>query len=350
MARRIKSVHFRRVVRPLKIPFSTALGRKAVINNVLVKVRLDDGTAGTGEVPTSFSAPHETVAVIKHVVREAAGDLVQSPIDLYPEKIDDFRRRFPGARMTISGLEAALFRTHLASAGTGESEYWGGSNRRVESDITVPFSADHLATSRWVRRAVRSGFCLFKLKTSGDLPRDLTFIGQVQSVLRDGPAGFALRLDGNQGFTKESLLELTDMLERRGIAIDLLEQPLPKDDLDGLAYVRERVSMPIILDESVFSVESMRRALDSGACAGVNIKVAKSGISESRRMIEIAHREGLRLMVGCMMETMTGLSGAVRMACGTGAFDFVDLDSVYFLHHRNRFEDITIEAPYFRIE
>jgi L-alanine-DL-glutamate epimerase-like enolase superfamily enzyme len=159
-----------------------------------------------------------------------------------------------------------------------------------------------------------------------------------------------LRLDGNQGFTNNSAPALIDRLEKLGVTVELFEQPLPRDDLRGLASVRERISIPLIADESVFSTESLRRALEIGACSGINIKVAKSGISESRRMIEIAQREGIQLMIGCMMETMTGLSAAIYLAGGSKVFDFVDLDSVYFLHHRRRYGHVAVQPPVFAIE
>jgi L-alanine-DL-glutamate epimerase-like enolase superfamily enzyme len=172
----------------------------------------------------------------------------------------------------------------------------------------------------------------------------------IQSILKAAPDDARLRLDGNQGFTNNSAPALIDRLEKLGVAVELFEQPLPRDDLRGLASVRERISIPLIADESVFSTESLRRALEIGACSGINIKVAKSGISESRRMIEIAQREGIQLMIGCMMETMTGLSAAIYLAGGSKAFDFVDLDSVYFLHHRRRYGDVAVQPPVFAIE
>lgn len=347
--RRIQRVVVRSAVRRLRTPFSTALGSKASINSVFVSILLDDGTCGTGEVPTSFSVPDETVDVIKRVLREAAKDLIQSPIDIYRDKIEDFRRRFPRARMTVSGLEVALFRAHLVSHGNSEFAYWGGLERTLESDITIPFSTDADSVRQWVTRAAASGFRIFKLKVSGVPSKDITFVSLVQSILKDGPTRFELRLDGNQGFARGSLLEFSDMVGKRGITVDLFEQPLPKDDLQGLAYVRDRIPVPIILDESVFSVESLGRAMDSGACGGVNIKVAKSGISESRSMIEIARQKGIRLMVGCMMETMVGLSAAVYLACGMAVFDFVDLDSVHFLYHTRRYGDISVGAPFFTV-
>lgn len=346
----IQRVETRSVVRPLKTIFATALGSKSFITNVLVTVVLDDGTCGTGEVPTSFSFPDETVYVIRRVLHEAASFIRGFPIDAYPERIQELRGRFSSARMAISGLEVALFRAHLAIKRESEFGYWGGVERHVESDITVPFSSDGNAVRLWLHRAISSGFRVFKCKVSGDLTADCRFVSMIQSILKAAPDDARLRLDGNQGFTDNSALALIDRLEKLGVTVELFEQPLPKDDLRGLASVRERISIPLIADESVFSTESLRRALEIGACSGINIKVAKSGISESRRMMEIAQREGIQLMIGCMMETMTGLSAAIYLAGGSKAFDFVDLDSVYFLHHRRRYGDLAVQPPVFAIE
>lgn len=348
--RLIQRVETRRVVRPLKTTFATALGSKSCINNVRVSVVLDDGTRGTGEVPTSFSVPDETVPRIRRVLHEAASYIRGFPIDTYPERIQGLRGRFSSARMAISGLEVALFRAYLRIRGESEFAYWGGATNQVESDITVPFSSDFNTLRLWLQRAISSGFSTFKCKASGDVTADCRFVSMIQSILKTAPNDARLRLDGNQGFTKDSAPAFIDGLQKLGVTVELFEQPLPKDDLRGLAYVRERVPLPIILDESVFSVESLKRAIESGACSGVNIKMAKSGISETRRMIEIAQREGIQLMIGCMMETMTGLSAAIYLAGGSKAFDFVDLDSVYFLRHRKRYGDVAVKPPVFRIE
>src|SRR5512136_2235174 len=106
---RIKSIHFQQIVRPLKTLFATALGRKAFLQNILVSVTLDDGSVGVGEIPTSFSRKDETVPVMKHVLQQVRTDLVNLPVDAYEEQVRRFRERFPLVRMTVSGLEVALF-------------------------------------------------------------------------------------------------------------------------------------------------------------------------------------------------------------------------------------------------
>ncbi len=79
------------------------------------------------------------------------------------------------------------------------------------------------------------------------------------------------------------------------------------------------------------------------------MKIAKSGIGESLEILHVAREHGLKLMIGCMTETMVGLSAAIHCASGNAAFDYIDLDGIHFLHHRNRFQNITIEGPKFVI-
>ncbi|MHC4929710.1 MAG: hypothetical protein ACYTFU_08540 [Planctomycetota bacterium] len=54
-------------------------------------------------------------------------------------------------------------------------------------------------------------------------------------------------------------------------------------------------------------------------------------------------------MIGCMTETMLGLSTAIYCAMGSGAFDYIDLDSVHFLHHRKPYQDISIDGPAYHL-
>jgi L-alanine-DL-glutamate epimerase-like enolase superfamily enzyme len=107
--------------------------------------------------------------------------------------------------------------------------------------------------------------------------------------------------------------------------------------------------MPIILDETVFTGEDLERAVSEDLCHGVNIKIAKSGIGESFKIFNIAKQHGLKLMMGCMTETMVGLSAGISFASGLGGFDYIDLDSIHLLHHKNRYDRITIKGPTFMI-
>jgi L-Ala-D/L-Glu epimerase len=345
----IKSLHFREIVRPMKITFSTSLGQKDQIRSVIITVTLADGTTGAGECPTSFVLKEETPPKIKTILKEASRRITGTPVGSYGETVAALRRIYPRNPMTVSGLEVALFRAYLAERGIKEQTYWGGHMDRLETDITIPFLPDMEKLDRWIDFVLRTGFGVFKVKVSGNVAEDSRFISSFHERLKGSLAAFTIRLDGNQGYTPSTFMHMVDHLDRAGIAIELFEQPLPKDDYRGLQDIAGRSPIPIILDETVFTAEDARKAAENGLGQGINIKVAKSGIAGSRGILEVAQKHGLRLMIGCMTETMTGLSAGIQIAAGTGAFDYIDLDSIYFLHHRKNYGTIRITGPEFLI-
>jgi L-Ala-D/L-Glu epimerase len=114
--------------------------------------------------------------------------------------------------------------------------------------------------------------------------------------------------------------------------------------------VYKRSSVPIIADETVFCPDDCKRVIDERLAHGVNIKIAKSGIADSQEILRLAQQARLKLMIGCMTETMVGLSAAIYCAAGTTAFDYIDLDSVHFLHYKNSYDGVTIKGRYYDIK
>ena len=197
---------------------------------------------------------------------------------------------------------------------------------------------------------MRKGFRAFKVKVSGDVEKDMAFLSFLRDAAPKRPGHFTLRLDGNQGYTVKTFFTMIDALHSNGFAVELFEQPLRKDDFKGLREIMPRSPVPIILDEMVVTGEDARRAAEEGLGHGVNIKIAKSGIVESGKIVAVAREHGLKLMIGCMTETMVGLSAGIHLAAGSDCFDYVDLDGIYFLSHRNRWRDIALDPPRFIID
>lgn len=341
----IEDLRIRETVRPLRTTFSTSRGRKQHLHSVIVRVLLDDGRTGTGEVPTSFTYPEETVEEIRRTLDAARAGLRGLPIREYRHWIDSFRARFPRAMMTVSGLEAALFRACLGEEGVSEHAYWGARETSLETDITIPMLSDRGLAGAWIDRAIRLGFSTYKLKVGGDEETDRRLVEFVHRTLASRVPAFRLRLDGNQGYEAAGFLRLLDHLERMRCDIELFEQPLRKDDFRGLEEIRGRSRFPIVLDEGVANVGDAERVIANGLCEGINVKIAKSGIGESRKIMELAGKNGLKLMMGCMTETMVGLSAAMFLALGTGAFDYIDLDGAYLLYGRREYPGLTLKGP-----
>ncbi len=164
------------------------------------------------------------------------------------------------------------------------------------------------------RKAVESGWPILKIKlgSPGDFDR-------VVAIRQASPA--RLRVDANAGWNREQALELIPRLTELGV--ELVEQPLPVDDLEGLRMLRKKkFGVPILADEPVKTSRDVAR--HAGAVDGVVIKLQKTGgIREALRAIHTARALDMLIMIGCMVETSLGVTAAAHLA---PLCDYVDLD------------------------
>lgn len=346
----ILAITWKTVVCPMRMTFATSLGSKTAATSVIVKASSSDGSVGIGEIPTSFVFPHETVAAIGQILTQARPHLIGKPASRYAALISGLRKQYPAFAMTLSGLEVAMFRAALATAGKSEIAFWGGKTNTIQTDITIPFVPDKEAVEPWLKRAIRTGFSVYKIKVSGKVNTDFNFCCAIYRCLADSEKPFVMRLDGNQGFTPQSAMKLLDKLNRANISVELFEQPLKRSDYKGFKILTGNSPAPIIADETVLTADDCKRVIDNQLAHGVNIKLAKSGISESRTILKLARQARLKLMLGCMTETMVGLSAAIAFAAGTDVFDYIDLDSVHFLARRKRFGGIVLDGSYYHVQ
>jgi L-alanine-DL-glutamate epimerase-like enolase superfamily enzyme len=162
------------------------------------------------------------------------------------------------------------------------------------------------------RRAV--GFRALKVKVGGadDLARLEAIRAETDAVLR---------VDANEGWTLEQARELVPALVELGV--EFIEQPFPAADLESFRALRDLDSLPpIIVDEGCQDLSDVAPA--AGYADGINIKLAKSGgLREALRMVHAARALGLRVMIGCMVESQLGVAPAAQIA---SLADWVDLD------------------------
>jgi L-alanine-DL-glutamate epimerase-like enolase superfamily enzyme len=231
-----------------------------------------------------------------------------------------------GLSPAVAAFECALLDALCRQGGTDLRTFFGGARLSLESDLTLSAWTEPGATRAAAAEAASEGFRVLKVKVGGRFEDDLARLKEA----RAGAPRARLLLDGNQGLTRAGALKLVDAALKLG-PVDLLEQPLPKNDLAGMAFVAKRCPVPVAADESVHSPESAHEALARGAATAVNIKAAKSGYSRSLAIAAVARAAGVPLMIGCMAETARGLAASAALAAGTGLFRFVDLDSDHLL-------------------
>lgn len=157
---------------------------------------------------------------------------------------------------------------------------------------------------------------VIKVKLGVNEATDKMIINAVRSVT-DKP----LRVDANQGWKdKHYALEMIEWLATKNV--DFVEQPLPKHNLDDMAWLTEHSPLPTIADESCQRLEDIPRL--KGVFDGINIKLMKcTGMREANKMVAMAKAYGMKLMIGCMTETSCAISAAAQLS---PQMDYADLD------------------------
>ncbi len=154
------------------------------------------------------------------------------------------------------------------------------------------------------------------LKVKVGVPRDEEIIKTIRRV-----SDKLIRVDANEGWkTKEQARDKILWLEEQGV--EFVEQPLPARELEGTAWVREQVHIPIIADENVIDLSSIPKL--QHVFDGINIKLMKcGGLREAMRMIHTAKAVGMKVMLGCMIESSVAISAAAQIS---PLADYADLD------------------------
>ncbi|WP_135852509.1 dipeptide epimerase [Halorussus salinus] len=323
----------------LDAPFEIALGTRHEARNLLVEVETDEGVVGYGEGSPLPPVTGETQGAAVAIAREA-GDLLEGRnLADYRALCSDLRAAFPGANSALFALETAVLDAYCRSRGLALSELFGGPPRPVETDLTIPIVGADEARQRASAAATAgdgAGFAHLKIKTGDEVE------AAVERVVaaREGAPDAELKVDANQGWTPEETLRFVRRLGERGVELGLLEQPVHRDDLAGLARVRDRARVPVAADEAVFSPEDALAVVRADAADVLNVKLGKSGPIAAAEIAAIAEAANLELMVGCMLESALGIHASAHVVAGLGSFDYVDLDG-----NRLLAEDVVASGP-----
>lgn len=167
--------------------------------------------------------------------------------------------------------------------------------------------------ARQAAAAARYGTLKIKLGSDDDVAR----LAAVRAARPDA----SLRVDANAGWSTDEAVRLIERLERFGL--ELIEQPVRRDDFAGMGYVQAHTSIPVVADESCQSLADVE-ALARAGVRGINLKLMKAGgLGPGLRMARRAKQLGMRLMLGCMIETSIGVTAMAHLA---GLADWLDLD------------------------
>nr|WP_063572901.1 dipeptide epimerase [Luteibacter rhizovicinus] len=310
---------------PLKTPFKTALRTVERVEDIVVMLHTDDGHIGYGEAPPTAAITGETHGSIVHAIRHHIAPRLMG------EEVADLNRM-------VGLIQGAMAKNSSAKAAVEIAVYdlWGQLHRSpvyallgggvptLTTDITI--SVNDVATMVTdALAALDEGYTSLKIKVGKDTATDVTRV----RTIHDAVAGRAtLRLDANQGWTAKEAVRVLKELEQAGVALDLIEQPVPAHDLEGMLYITERVNTPVMADESVFAPSDVTEIIRLRAADIINIKLMKAGgITNALRIADIAAAHGMPCMMGCMLESSISVAAAVHVAIARSeVITRIDLD------------------------
>jgi L-alanine-DL-glutamate epimerase-like enolase superfamily enzyme len=278
--------------------------------NVLVRLE-QDGLVGLGE---AAAVPYyqETPGGIQAYLSSVEELLGEDPCLLE----DALKHLPPGSRAARNALDLALHDLWGKRLGQPLFRLFGLDPARVpETSFTIGMDDPQ----RMGESARQCGYPIIKIKLGSQDDEAL-----VAAIRRAAPQA-RLRVDANAGWSRAQAMELIPRLVQYGI--ELVEQPLPADDIEGLRGLRaglrgQGVEVPIFVDESIKTSQDV--AMLAGVVDGVVLKLMKScGIREALRAIHTARALGMQIMMGCMVESSLGITAAAHLA---PLCDFVDLD------------------------
>lgn len=310
----------------LNQPFKIATGAHSILENVLFRIQLEDGTWGYGEAPVATHITGETVAQTLANLKVCAQKIRGRSIGHYEQFYPEWEKLFKKNKCAMAAAEMAVLDALTRTLHIPLWKCFGKKPEILKTDLTIVIGSPEEAQMA-AAKIHRLGIKALKIKIGKDHDLDLD---RVRLAAKAAP-GSQIYLDANQGYSAQGALQFLKDLSAYKIKPALMEQPVPKKDLKGLIEVSRKSKVLVCADESASTPEDVRTLVKMGFRGAINIKLVKFGIRGACEAVEIAKRAKLKLMMGVMMESPLATTAAAHIAAGLGGFDFIDLDSPYFM-------------------
>ena len=297
-------------------PFVIARGGYSHHRNVIVRLTDNDGLDGYGEaapnryygesVPTVIAA----LGQFKPVLDRA------DPLSL--EAVESHLNRvLRGNASAKSAVSSALHDLVGKRLGLPVYRLWGLDAATLpQSSFTIAIAENHELEKRV---AEARDYPILKIKLGTDRDEEIV------RIVRNAAPEKRLRVDANAAWTAKHAVRMSDFLADQGV--EMIEQPVAANDIEGLRFVRKRSQLPVFADESCLVATDVAKL--AGSVDGINIKLAKcGGLREAMRMVHAARALDMQVMAGCMIESSLGISAIAQIA---PLLDYADFDGAALL-------------------
>lgn len=308
-------------------PFRTAIDVISSTRGILVRIYTDENIVGIGEGAPTLMITGETQEGALNVVNSCLAPILvgKDPFNI-GKLVAEMDETILGNPSAKAAVDIALY--DILGKATKKPLYQmlGGYVHEVVTDCTVGIKKPEEMVED-VRTIVERGFNTVKVKIGVDVEEDVERVRRIRETVGEN---VIIRVDANQGYNAKTAIKVIHKLEPYDV--QLVEQPVPEWDIEGLSMVKHAVSVPIMADETVHTPQDAAEVIRRDAVDMINIKLMKTGgIFRAKQIANIAEAAGIPCMIGCMIETKLAITAATHLAASTKNIKEADLDAPLFL-------------------
>lgn len=298
-------------IKRITTKFEFKIARSADSFYDVVILELSDGQfTGYGEAAPSKRYEKGPEAV-QDLLSNYKDQIQLIPVTDSAGRQEQLEKMFPQSYSLQAALDTAFWDLYGRQQGAPLWQMYGATKDLVTSSYTIGIS-DLSVIPEKIKEAV--DYPILKIKLGTDYDHDI-----LEAIRSETDK--VLRVDVNEGWkTLDEAKRGSEWLAEENV--EFLEQPMPAHQLDDIAKLREFSPLPLVADENSVRPEDIPGLV--GAYDGINIKLMKcGGLTNARRMVDLAHQYEFDIMLGCMVETSIGISAMSQL----GSFArWLDLD------------------------
>lgn len=324
---------------PYRRPAGFASGTVTTADTVLVRVHTDAGLVGQAEAQPRPYTYGETQASIVHTVRAALAELLVGVNPLHTEVVSERCGRIAGNQVARGAVDLAVWDLVGQVLGRPCHTLLGGYASDVAAAHMVSFGDPAAMAEDALGVHERLGVSTFKVKVGRTPELDVA----ATLAIREALPGATLYVDANRGWSYEDAVRAGD--ELIAVGVRAIEEPIAVDDRAGRRRLAERWAVPLVGDESCISLAHVDRALEEGAVRMVSVKTARTGFTESRRILGLCLARNVPVVVGSQYEGAAGALATVAFAAAFAATAGQPAEIANFL---DLADDLVVRPPELR--
>ena len=318
-------------------PFGFASGRVTAADHVLVRITTDEGLVGHGEAPPRPYTYGETASSVVTAVRDLFAGVLVGADPFARERVRADLHRTVANNAAKGAVDVALWDLVGQACGQPVHVLLGHAADDVRAAHMVGFGtpAEMVADAAAMRDD--HGVTAFKVKVGRGLDEDLAAVRALRDELGVDAQLYA---DANRGWDAATAVVAARRLADLGVTS--LEEPNPADDVLGRRRIVRESPVPVVGDESTITLGGVARALLDGDCEEISVKVARTGFTDSAKIVGLCEGLGVATTVGNQIDGMLGTVASVALGCGLRALARHPVEATNYLLMA---DDVLAEAP-----